>query len=99
MALEIFTHAPALLPIAEILEAQRSPGLVLARATRHGLCGTLELSGGMHGRSLVTETLRLAAAGHRLLGAVHETPDRRLDDFVREIRTGDAELMIFLEGR
>ena len=101
MALDLFSATPALLPLMQVAEAHRGAGLVLAvpcerkRPLEVGLFSAPELNG----RPLVTEILRLAAVGHLALQRRAEAPDETLGDFARRARAGDADLLIYLEGR
>ena len=102
MALDLFAAEPGLLPLAEVLEAHHDLGLVLAvpaaddRGPRQ-----LVLKGGAapYGRPLLTELLRLASVGHLALQGVARSPELTLAEFGRKARTGDADLLVYLEGR
>lgn len=101
MALDLFAASPNLLPLAEVLQAHHDMGLVLAVPDEDGRPRQLALRGAasLNGRPLVTELLRLAAVGHLALQAVAKTPDLTLAELGRKARTGDADLLVYLEGR
>ena len=98
MALDLFAAAPNLLPLAEVLQAHHDMGLVLAVPETGGKPRQL-VATGLNGRPLVTELLRLASVGHLALQAVAKTPDLTLAELGRKARTGDADLLVYLEGR
>ena len=99
MALDLFSASPALLPLEELFDRHREHGLLVTAHTRHGSCRPLELQGGLHGRPLLTELLRLATVGRAALAQSAQSPETSLGDFNRRARATDEDLLIFLEGR
>lgn len=99
MALQLFDGPPDLLPLVELLEHHRNRGLGVVDLSRFGR-PPLELKRSeLRPRPLLTELLRLASVGSAFLHAAADRPHVTAGDLAREFRAGDADLLVYLEGR